>query len=178
MIIVSAIMLHGSDKFSIKLLEDLPENYTQAEVDEREIYWGLKLNTLSPFGYNLKLGNARGLVSKETRLKISKSNLGKKASEETRKRLSISHKGYKVSQSTKDKLSKVFRGVKPSENTRLGAKLKNSKTYTLVSPFNEIITITNMRTFCKENKLPCSSMSRLVTGKVLIYKNWKVHKTD
>lgn len=44
----------GFDNFYIEVLEHDVENY-----DEREIYWINKLNTISPYGYNLSTGGTR-----------------------------------------------------------------------------------------------------------------------
>lgn len=45
-------------------------------LNEREIYWGEVYNALHPKGLCLKLGNANGKVSEETKQKISKANKG------------------------------------------------------------------------------------------------------
>jgi group I intron endonuclease len=53
------------------------EECTIEQLNDREIYWGLFYNVLGLNGLNLKLGNGRGKVSNETKLKISNSNKGK-----------------------------------------------------------------------------------------------------
>lgn len=58
------------------------------QLDEREIYWGLFFNVLDQkIGLNLRLGNGKGSVSKETRRKISKGNIGKKRTQETKDKM-------------------------------------------------------------------------------------------
>lgn len=90
--ILFAIKKYKSKNFKIELLEELT-HVTQHEVDNREIYWGKLLNSLSPNGYNLKLGNANGILSQETKDKIGNVHRGKIVSDETRKKLSDSLKG-------------------------------------------------------------------------------------
>lgn len=121
--ILMAIQKYGKEHFRIVLLEELSENLTQEEVDNKEIEWGLKLNTLSPNGYNLKLGNSNGILSEETKKKIGNIHRGKVVSEETRKKIAKSNTGRKRPQFEKDKISKnnakFWLGKKRSEEDRL-----------------------------------------------------------
>lgn len=174
--IVFAIKKYGKEHFKIHLLETLPENSSQQLIDERERDWGLKLNCLSPKGYNLKLGNGRGKLSEETKKKISHSNKGKIVSLETRKKSSDAHKGYIMPLETRKKISNFFKNKVPHKNTQIGASKKNSKTYILQSPSGEITTISNMKKFCEQNELCRSSMSRLCTEKIFSYRGWKLIK--
>lgn len=48
-----AIHKYGAENFSLEILDTAT---TEAELDEKEIYWIAKLNTLFPRGYNLKEG--------------------------------------------------------------------------------------------------------------------------
>ncbi len=69
-----AIEKYGPDKFHVRLLEITP----YFKLNEREIFWIEKLNTLSPCGYNLKTGSTNGCrLSEETKIKIRDSNIGK-----------------------------------------------------------------------------------------------------
>lgn len=70
-----AIMAHGKENFTVSVLEvvDSPE-----KLDDREIHWISQLNTLTPNGYNLNGGgNGKGVVSEETRKRLSASMKGK-----------------------------------------------------------------------------------------------------
>jgi len=58
------------------------------------------------------------LNSPETRLKISKTQIGRIVSEETRRKLSKVHIGKKCSQETKDKISKANMGKKRSQEVK------------------------------------------------------------
>lgn len=102
-----AIAKYGKENFSIEYLDSAS---TQSELDEKERYWILKLNTLSPNGYNLKTGGEHPHLTNEVIEKISKSNLGKIVSEETKILISQrmkeqwqngSRKGHPVSEKSK-----------------------------------------------------------------------------
>lgn len=170
--IVLAIKKYGREHFRVELLETLDENIPQSVVDAKEVEWGIRLNCLSPNGYNLKLGRGRGTVSNTTRRRISLSNRGKVVSEETRRRLSISHLGHKNSDDTRRKLSDVFRGKAPHKNTAIGASRKNSKSYILKNPIGEEVVVENMKLFCIDNGLCRSQMSNLVQGKTTCVRGW------
>lgn len=98
-----AIQKYGRENFEVSVLEDVD---SQDLLDEKEIYWIDKLNTLSPLGYNLNGGgNGKGGVSEETRKKLSEALKGKFAGEnnpfygkthtaETREKLRKPHPNY------------------------------------------------------------------------------------
>jgi group I intron endonuclease len=70
-----AISAHGKENFFVSVLEELN---SADKLDEREIYWISKLNTLSPNGYNLEGGGqGKAVVSEETRAKLSAALKGK-----------------------------------------------------------------------------------------------------
>lgn len=172
--IVLAIRKYGDEHFSVYLLEELPMGMSQASVDSKEVEWGLKMNALSPTGYNLKLGSGRGILSEETKRKIAISNTGKKASPETIRRLSISHKGHRMSKEAKEKLSKRWKGIAPCQLARERSIEVSQKTYTLISPSGIETKITNMANFCRENGYDKSNMCELVKGRKPSYRGWKV----
>lgn len=71
------------------------------QLNERETFWGFKLDVLSNKHLNNKLGSGRGTVSEQTRKKISKSskgiskNKGRKFTEEHKLLISINKLGTK-----------------------------------------------------------------------------------
>ena len=170
--IVLAIKKYGKEHFSVHLLEELPPGSTQQQLDDKEVEWGMRLNTLSPNGYNLKLGGSHGLWAEEVKQKIRVGNIGKTITEETRKKLVESHLGNRLTDVAKKKLSDFFSGKPTHANTRLGAKMKNSKTCIFLSPTGEQIKATNMKEFCKERGFQASSISNLTTGKITSYRGW------
>lgn len=193
--IVLAIKKYGRCHFQIYVLEELPD-CTQSQLNDREVFWGMELNSLSPYGYNLKLGGANGIASKETGEKIGNANRGKKRSPETRERLRISHLGYKIKDSTKKKLSDINKGKTLSEDhkrkigeSNLGRKtteqakekmrLKKLKyTYEVMSPDGNVLEIRNLHRFSIDNGLNPGHMNSIACGKKEHYKQWRVKKKE
>lgn len=165
-----AIKKYGKDNFIIKLLE-ICNNID--ELNEREKYWALTLNTFSPNGYNLKAGNGHGAMSEETKRKIGASNKGKKASQESKNKMSEAHKGIRRSEQTKAKLSAYWAGKPLSKLAYVNALKACAKTYKLISPNGTLIEIYNMAEFCRNNNLSTSKMSLVVNGKRNKHKGWK-----
>lgn len=66
-----AIIKYGKDYFKFEIL-DIGEN--QLDLDEKEIYWINKFNSIAPNGYNLTYGGSGGKkISEETRAKMKAS---------------------------------------------------------------------------------------------------------
>lgn len=90
------------------------------ELNDKERYYQDLYNVNTVDGLNCKLtggDNIRGELSKESRIRISKSIKGKKPSEETRLKMSNSRKGKKFSDETKHAISTALKGRKFSEET-------------------------------------------------------------
>jgi hypothetical protein len=64
---------YGVENHTFEIIEEC----TLEQLNEREIYWGYYFNTLGKTGLNLRLGNANGICSEETKKKIGKGNKGK-----------------------------------------------------------------------------------------------------
>lgn len=174
--IIFAIQKYGKEHFKIELLEELPDTFIQNQIDEKEKEWGLKLNCFSPNGYNLRLGNGRHSFSPESIEKLRRASTGRKITDETRTRLSISHTGYKMTKETRQKLSDFWRGRPLSQLAKKNALLATQKTYELIDPSGNKITITNMAKFCRENGYGKARMCELTRGKIQSYKGWKMPK--
>jgi group I intron endonuclease len=109
----NSLLKYGSKNHKFEVIE---ECFVE-QLDEREIYWGNYYNVLSNTGLNLRLGNLRGKWSKETLVKMSKSQLGKIKgdyhSKEFKQKISNIQKGnknrlnIKHSNETKQKISKA-----------------------------------------------------------------------
>lgn len=127
---------YGADNFKCELLEVCE---TEQELNTKEQYWIEKLNaTDRSVGYNLMSGGykVRGAHhSDETKLKISKSKMGKSPNreynmtDETKGKISITlkeyykthdnpRKGVTLSEETKKKLREANLGKKYSQETR------------------------------------------------------------
>lgn len=174
MVISTAINKYGKESFT---REVVARCLTQEDADEKEIEWSERLNTLSPNGYNLKVGQGRGRTSELTKQKISQSNMGRVVSEETRQKLSESHKGNNLSSEAKRKLSEHMKANPISEEWReklsKASSVASAKHYQFISPEGAVVEIYNMRSFCKEQGLTPSKMSNVSTGKRTHHKGWR-----
>jgi group I intron endonuclease len=80
----SALKKYGRESFILTIV-DYAEN--KEELDDAEIYWVRKLNTMAPNGYNVKEpGGTRGKLQQESKDKVAKS-----------KRATLSRKEFKTS---------------------------------------------------------------------------------
>ncbi len=117
-LLLLAIKKYGRKNFRKEILENCKCKQNAFFNQEK---WINEYNTLVPTGYNIspKGGlKVRGCHSKETKLKISNSNKGKKISLKQKIAASIFHKGKKLSSITKEKISKTQMGHNVSYETR------------------------------------------------------------
>jgi len=92
--IAAAIRKYGESVFTI-VQTRLSPDATQAEIDEAEKQTIIRLNSMSPNGYNLIEGGKGGRPSEETKAKISSRFKGKPLSLEHRAKLSAAQKSRK-----------------------------------------------------------------------------------
>lgn len=110
-----AIRKYGAESFKF---EQLDVADSADDLNEKEVYYVAQRGTLAPSGYNLTIGGEVGMVSEETRQKLSTVAIGHVASIETRRKQSLSLVGHAVSEETRQKLSRAAIGRKPSEDSR------------------------------------------------------------
>lgn len=91
---------------------EIIEECSLEQLNEREMYWGLYYGVLGENGLNLKLGNANGTCSEETKKKMSESSLGKSKSEIHKHNLSLAKKG----RLTPEHREKLNMGIKLKPN--------------------------------------------------------------
>jgi group I intron endonuclease len=125
-LIGNALRKYGIDNFEITLIENIQEE----ELNNLEIEYIQKHNSISPNGYNLMSGGENGRHSKETKRKLSETHKGKLISEETRRKMSEAKKGKHLSEEHRKNLSKVGKGRRFSEEwkRKLSEAAKN-RTY-------------------------------------------------
>lgn len=97
--IYNSIKKYGWENHIHEIIEECPLD----KLDERELYWGNIYNTLNESGLNLKLGEGRGVVSEETKKKMSES-AKRIMTKEHRKKLSEAKLGRKRSEEEKQTL--------------------------------------------------------------------------
>lgn len=66
----NSLQKHGWEQHIFKIIEECSLD----QLNEREIYWGLYYDVLGENGLNLRLGDANGLCSEETKKKIGTTN--------------------------------------------------------------------------------------------------------
>jgi group I intron endonuclease len=112
----NAIYKYGFDNFKYEILHSGIETKEQLNfLEEKEIK---ERKTLSPFGYNLNTGGRSMIPSEETKIKMSKSQTGRKHTKETIIKMRQVQKGRKVSEETKEKLRAKHLGKKLSEEQK------------------------------------------------------------
>lgn len=139
--IFNSLRKYGWENHSFEILEEC----TFENLYPLERAWGMFYNVLDEkTGLNLKLpgnGESKGLVSNETKermseskkgilfseihlLNLSTSHKGKLLSEETKLKMSLAAKGRKVSDDVRANMSRAQKGRKVSEETKM--KLSNA----------------------------------------------------
>ena len=104
-----AFRKYGIDNFDFKIICISFDEY----LDDLEIYYISKFNSIAPNGYNLETGgNKNKIVHPETCERIRKALTGKKHSEERKVNNSNAQKGKKWSEDAKQKMSESRRGKK------------------------------------------------------------------
>lgn len=104
-----AFKKYGKESFKIEILANCQ---SIEELNEKEIYFINKFNTLAPNGYNLAIGGENSLPTKDTKRKMSKKKKGSNhplfgthRSQETKDAISRGRIGLIVSDETKAKIS-------------------------------------------------------------------------
>ena len=106
-LIFSALNKYGVCAFVCYVLERCPVS----ELKSKEVFWGCKLASVSPYGYNLKIGGTNNSIfSEETKKKMSISRTGLSngpMSEETKRIISEIKTGKKLGPQTDEHRKKV-----------------------------------------------------------------------
>jgi group I intron endonuclease len=185
-----AMRKYGVENFSV---ETICECYNQNELDNKEVYYTNLLEaSVDSNGYVCRIGNGKGNLSAETKQRISEAMTnryesgspgpfsGKCHTEEAKRKMSRSiketyagiehpNKGKTASQETRDKMSRSKKGRIVSQEQID----RQSKTWEIVSPEGNVMTITNLKKFCRENGLHSGGMYDVVNGKRRSYKGWR-----
>jgi len=170
----NALRKYGAECFSWSILEYCTST---TECCEKEIYYINKLNTISPYGYNLTHGGNGGIQSDDTKFKISNSlkeyysnnkhpiyDLSKDERQERTKKAWITKK---------KKGFKTRKGVKHStESCSRMSETKNKKNavywFNIITKEEVFLSATDM---AKYTGLSVSLFSHLKTGRLSQTKN-------
>jgi group I intron endonuclease len=111
----NAIKKYGTIAFEWEVIEVCS---SKEHMMEREKFWIKEFSTVVPNGYNMTFGGEGGKVCSEAIEQMRVKKLGKKASEETKIKMSKSRVGKKMSAEFCEAVRKRVTGSKHSEKTR------------------------------------------------------------
>lgn len=158
LILKRAIKKYGKENFKKEIIQECKKD----ELDEMEIYWIEKLNSLIPFGYNITKGGTGGDILTNNPNK----NLIKK-------KISNSLKGYKRGSPSKEhKLKNAIEhtGKKQSQETINKRISKIVGSWTLLSPDDTVINYgVSLTQYCKDNNLSYVLLKNNLNNKVLYH---------
>lgn len=119
--ISKALIKYGIENFECEVIDTAE---TMDELNDKEVYWISKLETLAPNGYNLCLGGGN--------------TLGYKHKEESRKKMSLSKSGMFIGENN------PFYGKKHTEETK--AKMRKAWTESRKEELREMVKNRNTHT--------------------------------
>jgi group I intron endonuclease len=163
---IQAMSNNSNSIFHRALNKYSPENFSwiilcscdnNKELNKKEIYYIKYLNTLVPFGYNIRVGGNNmdkennPMFGKKQSTKCKEINrqlrLGKSMLEKTKKKISIKLKGRKCSELSKKISSERLKQYPLLKLYNLFIKIPNGK----------ILLIPNLKIFCNKNNLNYNS---------------------
>jgi group I intron endonuclease len=175
-VLYRAMRKYGIDAFSFEIIEETSDR-------KRECFFISEYkSTDMNFGYNLTNGGegTPGFIpTDEARESMRQAKLGKKLSSDHKRKIGESGKGRVFTSETKTKISQKLKGNKNFEGKSFSPEvirhLSNlkAKTWNVITPDGDIITITNLRKYCIENDLSPSAMSRVMNGQQAHHKNYR-----
>lgn len=168
--IAHAAAKYGMESFKLEILQKCN---SEEEADSAEIFFATSLGTFVPRGYNLRAGRLRGVVHPQVNARIAAALRGRRLSAEHRRKLSIAHTGIPLSAAARAKLSRLWKGRPLPLLARINSRLATERTYTLVDPGGQLVTIVNMAAFCREHGLSRFKMSEVVHGRRAAYRGWR-----
>jgi group I intron endonuclease len=168
-IIKNAIEKYGKQNFKLEILEVCNSH---KELNEREIFWINKLNSLYPNGYNLEKGGRQSIMHELTKMKLSKAHKGKKLSEQTKKKLSDINKnntyakGKTWSEESKKNKSLIHKGrVSTRKGVKLSDETKEKLRLANIGKKHSNLTIEKMKIAAKNKQYPDDMGRRISEGK-------------
>jgi hypothetical protein len=127
-LISKEIKTRGKDKFKKVIL---CECSSKSELNKMERFWIKEIDCIFPNGYNLSHGGGNGIsnykASTETKIKMSKSQRGRKHSEETIEKMKKAQKGNKNSLNVKQSKETIEKRINSFNNPEVKEKMKKPK---------------------------------------------------
>lgn len=150
------------------------------ETDDDELAYAYETNRINEIGLeNLCNIALVPFTSAEVYRMLSERRRGKSLSKETRLKISKTLSGHDVSEQTRQKISDTQKGKSkgPCSETRRKAISASRKTieYPLVmSPDSKVYRVDVLSEFCNQHNLRSSSMSEVLHGKRKTHRGWRV----
>lgn len=128
-----SLLKYGFENHKFEIIEEC----NVEQLNEREIYWGIYYDVLGPNGLNLRLGDANGLCSEETKQKISSKKKDHNCYQNQNRNIKISNalKGRKIVW----KKGKEKKGKKQQQNFKNNLKKLHNKPIIQYDKINNII---------------------------------------
>jgi group I intron endonuclease len=139
-LIILAIKKYGKENFKKEIIEICEDKNI---LNEREIYWISKLNTITPNGYNISKGGEGSIGM-----------LGKKHKEETKRKMRKSHKGKHIGEKNcmfgKTPWNKGKTNTKESINKFIKTRKENPHTWIYKDKKSKMILVRDLEKYTKE----------------------------
>lgn len=166
-----ALNRYGKENFTIEVIETVG---CIDRLNERENYYIEFYRSLSPLGYNLKVGGNNRRMSEETKKRISRGNTGKTRTQEVKDKLSRAKVGKKRSLSARKNLSEYNKNKKLSASWKENISKSKMGVKHPKTPFN-VFDEDNNLIGTWTNKAECSRILNIKRSG--IYQSLK-YKTD
>ena len=123
--VIGSKLYNSLNKYGVETHQfEIIEECLLEQLNERELFWGKHYDVLGPNGLNLRLGDANGKMSEETKQKISQSLLGRKITWEIKGNTS---KNRVYSKERNLNISTSLKNKPKTEQHKLNIKMSKSK---------------------------------------------------
>ena len=161
----NAINKYGVDQFEWDIIyQSKDRDHTLKEMEPHFIIE--YQSNIKTYGYNMTKGGEGSVgvkLSPETRQKMANAHKGHKVSEETRQKISKAKIGRKHTMETKLKMSINGKGKIPWNKGLTYNRTRGYYDWIITKPNGEVITVSNLKQFCKESG--CDYVAMVNKGK-------------
>jgi group I intron endonuclease len=188
-ILYNAFRKYGFDDFVWDVIHYCDEKF----LDEREIYYIKKYNSMKPYGYNMTAGGGGGLRgykhTPETIKKMRDSHAdakgskhpfyGKKHTHETIKKMSDVKKGIVFSDETRKRMSESAKNKIFTDKHKHRMSRSSEKRYIIITPDGDCFNIKGLKRFCdnyKDVKLNPCNLTQVANGQRKHHKKYRCIK--